>query len=139
MEPAPQFVRAFAAIDPARQRTLSTIEALHSAIRLEILQHLLRAGRQGLMRSEIGLIEGVHPNSLTKHLQVLHEAGLLQSEAATTPGRFGIPRVEDYRIWATMKPVRDLVQFFENAFWYEPDDSPGPQASRASSPPQGDA
>lgn len=58
-------------------RAASAFAALGSEQRLEVLRMLVRAGDQGLSMGELGERSGVTGSTLTHHLRILREAGLV--------------------------------------------------------------
>ncbi|MEO1238751.1 MAG: metalloregulator ArsR/SmtB family transcription factor [Pseudomonadota bacterium] len=59
-------------------RAASAFAALGSEQRLEVLRTLVRAGPDGLPMGELGARSGVTGSTLTHHLRILREAGLVQ-------------------------------------------------------------
>ncbi|WP_163849074.1 ArsR/SmtB family transcription factor [Pseudooceanicola aestuarii] len=62
----------------------STFAALGSEQRLNVLRQLVRAGPEGLSMGELGQRAGVTGSTLTHHLKILAQAGLV---AQTRRGR----------------------------------------------------
>lgn len=58
----------------------STFAALGSEQRLAVLRVLVRAGPEGLRIGEIGARAGVTGSTLSHHLKILSQAGLLKQE-----------------------------------------------------------
>ncbi|MBR9762214.1 MAG: helix-turn-helix transcriptional regulator [Rhodobacteraceae bacterium] len=58
----------------------STFAALGSEQRLIVLRCLVRAGREGLRIGELGERSGVTGSTLTHHLKILSQAGLVRQE-----------------------------------------------------------
>ncbi|SNY50697.1 transcriptional regulator, ArsR family [Pseudooceanicola antarcticus] len=58
----------------------STFAALGSEQRLMVLRCLVRAGRKGLRIGELGERSGVTGSTLTHHLKILAQAGLVTQE-----------------------------------------------------------
>lgn len=58
-------------------RAASAFAALGSEQRLEVLRTLVRAGPKGLPMGELGVRSGVTGSTLTHHLRILREAGLV--------------------------------------------------------------
>ena len=61
-----------------RVRAASAFSALGSEQRLGVLLTLVRAGPDGLSMGEIGARSGVTGSTLTHHLRILREAGLVR-------------------------------------------------------------
>lgn len=59
-------------------RAASAFAALGSEQRLEVLRTLVRAGPNGLPMGELGARTGVTGSTLTHHLRILREAGLVR-------------------------------------------------------------
>ena len=59
-------------------RAASAFAALGSEQRLEVLRTLVRAGPNGLPMGELGARTGVMGSTLTHHLRILREAGLVR-------------------------------------------------------------
>ncbi|MEL7104991.1 MAG: metalloregulator ArsR/SmtB family transcription factor [Pseudomonadota bacterium] len=59
-------------------RAASAFAALGSEQRLEVLRTLVRAGPGGLPMGELGARTGVTGSTLTHHLRILREAGLVR-------------------------------------------------------------
>jgi len=60
--------------------TASTFAALGSEQRLGVLRVLVRAGEQGLSIGELGTRSGVTGSTLTHHMKILAQAGLVRQE-----------------------------------------------------------
>jgi len=60
--------------------TASTFAALGSEQRLGVLRVLVRAGEQGLSIGELGTRSGVTGSTLTHHMKILTQAGLVRQE-----------------------------------------------------------
>ncbi|WP_085805630.1 ArsR/SmtB family transcription factor [Roseovarius albus] len=58
----------------------STFAALGSEQRLMVLRILVRAGRDGLSIGELGQRSGVTGSTLTHHMKILSQAGLVTQE-----------------------------------------------------------
>ncbi|CUH54348.1 ArsR/SmtB family transcription factor [Shimia marina] len=58
----------------------STFAALGSEQRLSVLRCLVRAGNQGLSIGELGKRTGVTGSTLTHHMKILAQAGLVTQE-----------------------------------------------------------
>lgn len=58
----------------------STFAALGSEQRLTVLRNLVRAGPDGLSMGELGQRSGVTGSTLTHHLKILAQAGLVSQE-----------------------------------------------------------
>ena len=58
----------------------STFAALGSEQRLNVLRILVRAGEQGLSIGELGDRSGVTGSTLTHHMKILTQAGLVRQE-----------------------------------------------------------
>ena len=58
----------------------STFAALGSEQRLSVLRTLVRAGPDGLSIGELGQRTGVTGSTLTHHMKILNQAGLVQQE-----------------------------------------------------------
>ncbi len=61
-------------------RTASTFAALGSEQRLCVLRALVRAGPEGLSIGELGQRTGVTGSTLTHHMKILSQAGLVTQE-----------------------------------------------------------
>ena len=61
-------------------RAASTFAALGSEQRLGVLHVLVRAGSQGLSIGELGARCGVTGSTLTHHMKILSQAGLVKQE-----------------------------------------------------------
>ncbi len=62
------------------ERAASTFAALGSEQRLEVLRALVRAGPEGLRIGELGDRTGVTGSTLTHHMKILSQAGLVTQE-----------------------------------------------------------
>ena len=60
------------------EQAASTFAALGSEQRLEVLRTLVRAGPKGLTIGELGQRSGVTGSTLTHHMRILAQAGLVQ-------------------------------------------------------------
>ncbi len=60
--------------------TASTFAALGSEQRLAVLRSLVRAGPDGLSIGKLGQRTGVTGSTLTHHMKILTQAGLVQQE-----------------------------------------------------------
>ncbi|WP_372834398.1 ArsR/SmtB family transcription factor, partial [Puniceibacterium confluentis] len=65
---------------PALEVAASTFAALGSEQRLGVLQTLVRAGPKGLSIGALGSRSGVTGSTLTHHLRILSQAGLITQE-----------------------------------------------------------
>ena len=63
--------------DLALERAASTFAALGSEQRLQVLHTLVRAGEGGLPIGELGRRSGVTGSTLTHHMKILAQAGLV--------------------------------------------------------------
>ena len=61
-------------------KTASTFAALGSEQRLTVLRALVRAGEPGLSIGELGQRTGVTGSTLTHHMKILAQAGLVRQE-----------------------------------------------------------
>ena len=61
-------------------QTASTFAALGSEQRLLVLRVLVRAGHDGLSIGELGARSGVTGSTLTHHMKILAQAGLVRQE-----------------------------------------------------------
>jgi len=61
-------------------QTASTFAALGSEQRLAVLRTLVRAGPEGLSIGELGQRAGVTGSTLTHHMKILAQAGLVRQE-----------------------------------------------------------
>lgn len=61
-------------------KTASTFAALGSEQRLSVLRVLVRAGPEGLRIGELGARSGVTGSTLTHHVKILTQAGLVRQE-----------------------------------------------------------
>lgn len=66
--------------DLSLARAASTFAALGSEQRLEVLRVLVRAGHEGLSIGELGARSGVTGSTLTHHMKILAQAGLVRQE-----------------------------------------------------------
>ncbi len=64
--------------DLALERAASTFAALGSEQRLQVLNILVRAGEEGLAIGELGRRSGVTGSTLTHHMKILTQAGLVR-------------------------------------------------------------
>ena len=62
------------------EQAASTFAALGSEQRLAVLRSLVRAGPQGLSIGELGNRTGVTGSTLTHHMKILAQAGLVTQE-----------------------------------------------------------
>lgn len=62
------------------ERAASTFAALGSEQRLGVLNALVRAGPEGLSIGELGQRSGVTGSTLTHHMKILAQAGLVTQE-----------------------------------------------------------
>jgi len=60
--------------------TLRALAALGQETRLDVFRLLVRSGRQGLLAGEIGGALDVRQNTLSSHLAILAQAGLITSQ-----------------------------------------------------------
>ena len=60
------------------EQAASTFAALGSEQRLEVLRTLVRAGPKGLTIGELGQRSGVTGSTLTHHMRILAQAGLVE-------------------------------------------------------------
>ncbi len=65
-------------IDLSVEQAASTFAALGSEQRLSVLRILVRAGDQGLPIGELGARSGITGSTLTHHMKILTQAGLVQ-------------------------------------------------------------
>lgn len=65
-------------IDLSVEQAASTFAALGSEQRLSVLRILVRAGDQGIPIGELGTRSGITGSTLTHHVKILAQAGLLQ-------------------------------------------------------------
>ena len=65
---------------PELARAASTFAALGSEQRLMVLNALVRAGPEGLSIGDLGTRTGVTGSTLTHHMKILSQAGLVQQE-----------------------------------------------------------
>ncbi|MGR3568745.1 MAG: ArsR/SmtB family transcription factor [Pseudooceanicola nanhaiensis] len=63
-------------------RAASTFAALGSEQRLTVLRTLVRAGLEGLSIGELGTRSGVTGSTLTHHMKILAQAGLVHQRKA---------------------------------------------------------
>ncbi|MEM1353238.1 MAG: metalloregulator ArsR/SmtB family transcription factor [Pseudomonadota bacterium] len=66
--------------DPSLARAASTFAALGSEQRLSVLRSLVRAGPEGLSIGELGQRTGVKGSTLTHHMKILTQTGLVQQK-----------------------------------------------------------
>ena len=66
--------------DIALERAASTFAALGSEQRLHVLRILVRAGEAGLRIGVLGERSGVTGSTLTHHMKILAQAGLVRQE-----------------------------------------------------------
>ncbi|WP_317054818.1 MULTISPECIES: ArsR/SmtB family transcription factor [Roseovarius] len=59
---------------------LSALQALSHETRLEVFRLLMRAGPEGLAAGDIATTCGVRQNTMSSHLSILTQAGLIVSE-----------------------------------------------------------
>ena len=64
--------------DLSLERAASTFAALGSEQRLQVLNTLVRAGEAGLPIGELGRRSGITGSTLTHHMKILAQAGLVQ-------------------------------------------------------------
>ncbi|WP_135504057.1 ArsR/SmtB family transcription factor [Roseovarius aestuariivivens] len=62
------------------EQAASTFAALGSEQRLEVLRTLVRAGPEGLRIGELGARAGVTGSTLTHHMKILSQAGLVRQQ-----------------------------------------------------------
>lgn len=62
------------------EQAASTFAALGSEQRLDVLRTLVRAGPEGLRIGELGNRAGVTGSTLTHHMKILSQAGLVRQE-----------------------------------------------------------
>lgn len=67
-------------LDIALEEAASTFAALGSEQRLAVLRALVRAGEEGLTIGELGGRSGVTGSTLTHHMKILAQAGLVTQE-----------------------------------------------------------
>jgi len=84
-----------------KKLSLAALAALGQDTRLEVFRLLVRAGADGLPAGEIASRLGTVQNTMSAHLKVLHQAGLVRTE------RDG--RVVRYA--ADMTSFRDLLAY----------------------------
>lgn len=65
-------------IDLSVEQAASTFAALGSEQRLAVLRILVRAGGDGIPIGELGARSGITGSTLTHHVKILTQAGLLQ-------------------------------------------------------------
>ncbi len=65
-------------IDLSVERAASTFAALGSEQRLSVLRILVRAGDEGIAIGELGERSGITGSTLTHHMKILTQAGLVQ-------------------------------------------------------------
>ncbi|MEM9496370.1 MAG: metalloregulator ArsR/SmtB family transcription factor [Pseudomonadota bacterium] len=65
---------------PTLVEAASTFAALGSEQRLAVLRVLVRAGESGLRIGELGARSGVTGSTLTHHMKILAQAGLVRQE-----------------------------------------------------------
>ena len=65
-------------IDLSVEQAASTFAALGSEQRLSVLRILVRAGDEGLPIGELGMRSGITGSTLTHHMKILTQAGLVQ-------------------------------------------------------------
>ncbi len=65
-------------IDLSVEQAASTFAALGSEQRLSVLRILVRAGEEGIAIGELGMRSGVTGSTLTHHMKILTQAGLVQ-------------------------------------------------------------
>jgi DNA-binding transcriptional ArsR family regulator len=80
---------------------IAALSALGHETRLDVFRLLVRTGADGLLAGEIGQRLGVRQNTMSAHLAVLHQAGVVRNRRE---GR-GI------RYFADMDGVRSLLGF----------------------------
>ncbi|MEL6609032.1 MAG: metalloregulator ArsR/SmtB family transcription factor [Pseudomonadota bacterium] len=66
--------------DASIAQAASTFAALGSEQRLMVLRCLVRAGEDGLTIGALGERTGVTGSTLTHHMKILHQAGLVRQE-----------------------------------------------------------
>ncbi len=71
-------MKQMAFIDLSLERAASTFAALGSEQRLIVLRTLVRAGEEGLNIGTLGERSGVAGSTLTHHMKILTQAGLVQ-------------------------------------------------------------
>ena len=81
--------------------SLAALSALSQDVRLDAFRLLVQAGAAGLPAGEIGDRLGVRQNTMSSHLSILHQAGLVRNRRE---GR-GI------RYFADMEGMRGLLGF----------------------------
>lgn len=69
-----------AAIQADLAQVASTFAALGSEQRLTVLRALVRAGPDGLSIGELGQRSGITGSTLTHHMKILSQAGLVRQE-----------------------------------------------------------
>ena len=92
--------------------------AMGSAARLTVLQALIRAGDEGLSVGDIQDRTGIAPSTLSHHIKMLVEAGVIEQERQ---GRSTITRaaydhlreLADYILKECCRDVEDPVAHFE--------------------------
>ena len=65
-------------IDLSAEQAASTFAALGSEQRLSVLRILVRAGDEGLSIGELGERSGITGSTLTHHMKILTQTGLVQ-------------------------------------------------------------
>jgi len=83
-------------------RMASAFAALGSEQRLSVLRTLVRAGPEGLAIGELGARSGIAGSTLTHHVRILAQAGLVRQ---TRQGRSVICAAADY------PEMRELSEF----------------------------
>ncbi len=63
-----------------KTRTLDALAALGQETRLDVFRLLVTAGTDGLAAGEIAKRLGTFPNTLSAHLKILAQAGLVRTE-----------------------------------------------------------
>lgn len=108
---------------PSLVEAASTFAALGSEQRLSVLRALVRAGPEGLSIGDLGARTGVTGSTLTHHMKILAQAGLV---AQAKRGRSVICVAADYRV---MRGLADylLDECCADAVRAHPDHSHGDQ------------
>ena len=84
-----------------KRSALSALAALGQETRLEVFRLLVKAGEQGVPAGEIASRLGALQNTMSAHLKVLDQAGLVRSERDGRIVRYG----------ADMTSFRDLLAY----------------------------
>ncbi|MFN3210204.1 MAG: ArsR/SmtB family transcription factor [Roseovarius sp.] len=84
-----------------KSTTLAGLQALSQETRLDVFRLLMRAGPEGMAAGEIAQTCGVRQNTMSTHLSILSQAGLVR---AAREGR-------SVRYSADIDGIRDLLAF----------------------------